>query len=59
MGICCFPAKYVTLRSKNKNWFAQNQDDMSEWSDMSTHDCCFSERKKNPACWSSTKRRSS
>ena len=36
VGICYFSAKYTALRSKNKNWLAQNQDNESEWSDMST-----------------------
>ena len=36
IGICCFSAKHAALRRKNKNWFARNQNNMSEWSDMST-----------------------
>jgi hypothetical protein len=36
IGICCFSAKYATLRGKSKDWLAQNQDDVFEWSDMST-----------------------
>ena len=58
IGICCFSAKHTTLRRKSKDLLAQNQDNVSEWSDMSTHwlllmcpsgvtclptDCCFSE----------------
>ena len=37
--------KHAALRSKSKNWLAQNQDNVSEWSDMPTHglDLCFSE----------------
>jgi hypothetical protein len=34
IGICCFFAKCAALRSKNKNWLAWNQDNVSEWSDM-------------------------
>ena len=34
---------YTALRSKSKYWSTQNRDNISEWSDMSTHDCCFSE----------------
>jgi hypothetical protein len=34
--ICCFSAKHAALRRKNKNWL--NQDNVSEWSDMSTCD---------------------
>ena len=33
---CCFFAKHATLRRKSKDWFALNQNNMSEWSDMST-----------------------
>jgi hypothetical protein len=35
IGICCFSAKHAALRSKNKDWLAQNQNNVSEWSDMS------------------------
>jgi hypothetical protein len=41
--ICCFYAKHAALRTKSKDWLAQNQDDVSEFGDMSTADCCFSE----------------
>ena len=43
IGICCFSAKQAALRSKNNDWLAWNQDNVSEWSDMSTSDCCFGE----------------
>ena len=43
IGVCCFSAKHTALRSKNKDWLAWNQDNVSELSDMSTTDCCFSE----------------
>jgi hypothetical protein len=33
IGICCFSAKHAALRSKSKDWLAQNN--VSEWSDMS------------------------
>jgi hypothetical protein len=36
IGICCFSAKHTALRSKNKDWLARNQDNVSEWGDMST-----------------------
>ena len=36
IGICCFSAKHTALRSKSKDWLAQNQNNVSEWSDMST-----------------------
>ena len=35
IGICCFSANHATLRRKNKDWLAQNQDNVSEWDDMS------------------------
>ena len=35
IGICCFSAKHPALRKKSKNWLARNQDNVSEWSDMS------------------------
>ena len=36
IGICCFSAKYAALRRKNKDWLGQNQDNVSEWNDIST-----------------------
>jgi hypothetical protein len=41
LGICCFSAKHAALRSKSKCWLAWNQDNVSEWSDMSTHRLLF------------------
>ena len=35
IGICCFSTKNVALRSKSKDWLARNQNNMSEWSNMS------------------------
>ena len=43
IGICCFSTKHAALRRKSKNWLAWNQDDMSEWGDMSIRRGCFSE----------------
>jgi hypothetical protein len=40
-GICCFSAKHSAIRRKNKDWLAQNQNNMSEWSDMSTRRLLF------------------
>jgi hypothetical protein len=34
--ICCFSAKHAALRRKSKDWLARNQNNVSEWSDMST-----------------------
>jgi hypothetical protein len=36
IGICCFSAKHAELRRKGKDWLARNQNNVSEWSDMST-----------------------
>jgi hypothetical protein len=37
IGICCFSAKHAALRRKSKDWLAWNQDNVSEWGDMSIH----------------------
>ena len=36
IGFCCFSAKHAALRRKRKDWLAWNQNNVSEWSDMST-----------------------
>jgi hypothetical protein len=41
IGICCFSTKHAALRRKSKDWFAHNQNNVSEWSDMSTHRLLF------------------
>ena len=41
IGICCFSAKYAALRRKSKDWLARNQDNMSEWCDMSIRGLLF------------------
>ena len=41
IGICCFAAKHAVLRRKSKNRLARNQNNVSEWSDMSTHGLLF------------------
>jgi hypothetical protein len=41
IGICCFAAKRAVLRRKIKNRLARNQNNVSEWSDMSTHGLLF------------------
>jgi hypothetical protein len=41
IGICCFSAKYVALRRKTKDWLARNQENVSEWGDMSIHGLLF------------------
>ena len=35
IGICCFSAKHAALKSKSKDLLARNQDNVSEWGDMS------------------------
>ena len=46
IGICCFSAKNTALRSKSKDWLARNQNNVSEWNDMSIRGLLFQ--------WSST-----
>ena len=36
IGICCFSAKHTALRRKSKDCLARNQNNLSEWNDMST-----------------------
>ena len=35
IGICCFSAKHAALKKKSKDWLARNQNNVSEWGDMS------------------------
>jgi hypothetical protein len=37
ISICCFSAKHATLSRKGKDWLARNQDEVSEWGDMSIY----------------------
>jgi hypothetical protein len=39
IGICCFSTKYTAQTSKS--WLAQNQNNVSEWSNISTHRLLF------------------
>ena len=41
IGICCFSTKHATLRRKYKDWLSRNQNNVSEWSDMSTRRLLF------------------
>ena len=41
IGICCFSTKYAALRRKSKDWLARNQNNVSEWSDMSIRGLLF------------------
>ena len=37
----CFSAKHAALRRNGKDWLARNQDNVSEWGDMSIHGLLF------------------
>jgi hypothetical protein len=39
--ICCFADKHAVLRRKTKDWLARNQDNVSEWGDMSFYGLLF------------------
>jgi len=41
IGICCFSARHAALRRKSKDWLDWNQNNVSEWSDMSTRRLLF------------------
>jgi len=41
ISICHLSAKDAAFRSKSKDWLAQNQDNVSEWSNMSTREILF------------------
>jgi hypothetical protein len=41
LGSTYLCAQHATLRSSSKEWLAQNQDNVSEWSDMSTRELLF------------------
>jgi hypothetical protein len=41
IGICCFSAKHAALRRKSKDRWARNQNNVSEWSDMSIRELLF------------------
>ena len=41
IGICCFSDKHTALRRKSKGWSARNQNNVPEWSDISTHGLLF------------------
>ena len=40
-GIWCFSAKHVSLKRKNKGWFASNLENVFEWGDMSIRGLLF------------------
>jgi hypothetical protein len=41
IGMCCFSAKHAALRRKSKDWLTRNQNNVSDWSDMSTRGLLF------------------
>ena len=41
IGISCFSAKQASLRRKNKDCLARNQDNVSEWGNMSIRGLLF------------------
>jgi len=43
VGICCFSSKHAVLRSIRKDCLARNQNNVSEWSDMSIQGLLFIE----------------
>ena len=60
--VCCFFAKPAAIRRKSNDWLARNQNNMSEWNNISTRGLLFewtSTIQINQACWSRTKPTSS
>ena len=41
IDICSYSAKHTALKRKSKDWLAWNQNNVSEWSDMSTRRLLF------------------
>ena len=41
IGICSFSTKHIALRRKSKDWMSRNQDNVSEWEEMSIHGLLF------------------
>jgi hypothetical protein len=49
IGICCFSTKLAALWRKSKDWLVWNQDNVSEWGDMSIRGLLFQcANTKNP-----------
>ena len=40
-GVCCFFERHAALKRKSKVWLARNQNNVSEWNDMSTRGMLF------------------
>ena len=41
IGICFFSVKHTALRRKSKDWLTRNQNNLSDWSDMSAQGLLF------------------
>ena len=41
IGICYFSVKHAALQRKSKYWLARNQNNVSEWNDISTRGLLF------------------
>ena len=41
IGFCCFSTKHAALRRKSNDWLARNQNNVSEWSDLSIRELLF------------------
>ena len=41
IGIVCFFVKHASLRSRSKDWLVRNQNNVSEWSEISIRDLLF------------------
>ena len=41
IGICCFSANHAAPSRKSKDWLARNQDNVSEWNNMSIRGLLF------------------
>ena len=41
IGMCCFSAKHASLLRKSKDCLARNQNNVPEWSDISTRGLLF------------------
>ena len=41
IGICCISIKHAALKTKSKDGWARNQDNVSEWYDMFIHRLLF------------------
>jgi hypothetical protein len=47
IDICCFSGKHAAIRRKSKDWLVRQQNNVSEWGDMSTSGLLF----QWATCW--------